>query len=63
MNHVDSPIEKGTKVRICTTNGGEIVTKLSHDYRPTYPLTVEPSYGGCFVLLANRIRSIELVLT
>lgn len=50
----------GDLVRITTTNGGETVARLLHDYRPTYAVTLEPLHGrGWFVVLASRLKSIE----
>lgn len=55
-------IAEGTTVRIRTTNGGETVVKLLEDYRPTYSVAVETDYGYRFLMLAERIRSIDVVI-
>lgn len=49
-------IDKGTKVRIRTDNGGEIVTTLTAYFDPTYTAYIEawPGYIG-----ASRIVSCE----
>lgn len=52
-------IPKGTEVLVRTTNGGEIVVTLAHDYEPTYPVTLERSYGGSFIVMPCRLKSIE----
>lgn len=55
-------IAKGTTVRIRTTNGGDTIVKLLEEYRPTYSVAVEPDYGHQFLMLAQRIRSIDVVI-
>jgi hypothetical protein len=56
-------INKGTKVRIRTTNGGDAVVTLLEDYRPTYTVCVEPSCGrGYYFVSPDRLKSIEVVV-
>lgn len=53
-------MNKGAQVRICTTNGGEIVATLTHDYKPTYPVTMQHVAGHYFTVMADRLKSIEV---
>lgn len=53
-------MNKGTRVTLRTTNGGEIVVTLIHDYKPSYPATVQRADGGYFTVMADRIKSVEL---
>jgi hypothetical protein len=39
-------IKKGTKVFIKTSNGGETIATLSHNYYPTYDVSLE---GGVVI--------------
>jgi hypothetical protein len=55
MNEV---IQKGTKVMIRTTNGGEATVTLTREYVPTYPVWIEYEFGHQTVLMPCRIKSI-----
>lgn len=54
-------IAKGTRVRLRTTNGGDCVVVLAETYRPTFACTFLAPEGHWFVVLADRIRSVEVV--
>lgn len=54
-------MNKGTQVVLRTTNGGECFVKLTHEYRPTYAVTVERADGSYFTVLADRIASVTPV--
>ncbi len=61
-------IAKGTMVRITTTNGGDITSRLLEAYRPTYDAVIELSgnradwVGKNWVCIAApRIKTIEAV--
>ncbi len=53
-------IEKGTQVRIRTTNGGEIVAFLIEAHRATYDAVIGV-IGGFVRIPSFRITSIEVV--
>lgn len=53
------PIEKGTEVRVRTTNGGESYGTLERDYVPTYAVWFKPNVGAAYVITAGRLASIE----
>jgi hypothetical protein len=56
-------IDKGTMVRIRTTNGGDSIVKLMQDYRPScFAVEVETTLGRpyVYVMLGQRIKSIEV---
>jgi len=58
-------IDKGTLVRIRTTNGADIIVKLLEEYDPTRVGTyIEMTYytgaKGEYYMPASRIRSIEV---
>jgi hypothetical protein len=57
---MNDPIPKGTLVRTRTTNGGDGFYTLDRDYVPTYPVWLTPSYGGTFVVMPCRLKSIEI---
>lgn len=51
---------KGTKVILETTNGGYSVVTLTHDYKPTYAVTVLHPAGHTFTVMAGRIKSVRV---
>lgn len=53
-------IQKGTQVRLRTTNGGDTVATLLEDYVPTYRALLQGS-GGWFSVGPERIKSIQPV--
>jgi len=64
MNLIGQYIDKGTIVRIRTTNGGDNIVKLAEDYRPSYSVwVINEGYaaGMSWFLQASRIKSIEAV--
>lgn len=52
------PIKKGAKVRVYTTNGGQIDGTLSHDYTPTYGISLNELSNRTGEIAATRIKSI-----
>jgi hypothetical protein len=57
-------LTKGTVVLIRTTNGGEIVTRLSENYRPTYDVVCDANLADntrWFLIPAVRIQSITTI--
>lgn len=64
MNLISQYIDKGTIVRIRTTNGGYNVVKLAEEYRPGYGVwVINEGYaaGMQWFLQGSRIKSIEVV--
>jgi len=53
-------IAKGTKVELRTTNGGYSVVTLVHEYRPTYSAEFRHAAGRTFVVMADRIKSVQV---
>jgi hypothetical protein len=53
-------IPKGTTVRVRTTNGGDTIRVLAHDYRETYDVILD-WYGTVVVIPSFRITSVKPV--
>ena len=49
---------KGIKVLVRTTNGGELIASLLETYRPTYD-AVLAIHGSYTIIAAHRLKSIE----
>lgn len=56
---MNTPIPKGTEVRVLTNNGGDTIATLTQDYNPTYPAMLRTSYGSEFAIMPSRLKSIE----
>ena len=54
----DGTIEKGTRVRVRTTNGGECEGELSARYVPTYAIELEKLARP---IMAERITSVSVL--
>lgn len=53
-------ITKGTKVIVRTTNGGEVVGVLDHNYAPSYSVTVVVPHGYVCII-GWRVKSVSVV--
>lgn len=54
-------ITKGTRVRVRTTNGGELIGPLFSNHYPTYDVELE-SEGKRFVLIPSyRVETVSIV--
>lgn len=51
-------IPKGTTVRVRTTNGGEKIATLAHDYRRTYDVVIDVG-GQVIVIPSFRTTTVE----
>lgn len=51
-------LKKGTMVKVLTTNGGEMVASLSHNYYPTFDVSLEWN-GHTTVISSYRTSSVE----
>lgn len=60
-------LSRGTKVFICTTNGGETTAilneqvELASDGLPLYPFGLTSLHGGVYVMMPTRVRSFTVV--
>lgn len=54
-------LPKGTRVRVRTTNGGELVGDLLEWHRPTYYVALQHPAGYPVVIEGWRVKSVEVV--